>query len=614
MESADVRRRRVERLEREFDAAPGRYRLKLGLLAALGYGVLGASLLLTLVLAIVLVVYCLIRPPEDGLIVIPILSLGAIGLVVLRALWIRFEAPAGYALAAGEAPALRGEVERIRRDVGAQRLHGIVIDDQLNAAAAFVPAGIGLWHQRHYLVLGLPLLRLLDGAEMAAVIAHEFGHFNQQHGRFSAWIYRLRVSWYRVLEGLSGPGMASQHLFWRFFRWYAPYFDVRSFVLARRQEYAADGVAAAVVGAEPMARALARLGLASDWLSETFWPEVERSAHAQAFPPVHVHARLGQGLAQERLRHERIPRWLLAHRPAPEDTHPGLRQRLTALGCSEEIRLQSAPLSAAESWLDAGLLDRLEQRFSRDWQSRAKADWEARHHTLAEEGRRLDLLDGLPQRNPAEWLEYAALIETHRPATDAVPLYREGLRHLPAHAVGQCRLGVLLLRQGQEEAGLEHMQQAMRLDRGLIAQVLHQLDLHLRSQPETSRLHAVARKLRSDFGDAGDRLDGQEAGTDLQAHDLDEGQAQAVRRALAGFDRIAAAWVLRQPAPGLSLSPHYLVLVEWTGSVASEQAALPRLAGRLALPGTFELLSSSGRGPLLRRARAVIGAGIYRRR
>ena len=69
--------------------------------------------------------------------------LAVAGTVVLRALWIRFVLPEGHDLQPDEAPELRAEVERIREAVGAAPLHGIVINRELNAAAAFVPRGLG---------------------------------------------------------------------------------------------------------------------------------------------------------------------------------------------------------------------------------------------------------------------------------------------------------------------------------------------------------------------------------------------------------------------------------------------------------------------------------------
>src|SRR5690606_36583267 len=64
MQSAESRRKLVARLEREAEESPARYRLKLALLAALGYAVLLTALALTLGLLVSIVLYMLIvRPP-----------------------------------------------------------------------------------------------------------------------------------------------------------------------------------------------------------------------------------------------------------------------------------------------------------------------------------------------------------------------------------------------------------------------------------------------------------------------------------------------------------------------------------------------------------------------
>jgi Zn-dependent protease with chaperone function len=615
MESDHVRRARMARLEQAYDAAPGRYHLRLALLAALGYLVMGAALLLTAGVALVLVFHLLFRPGGDGWILMPILLLGLTGAVLARALWIRFVPPEGYALADGEAPALRAEVERIRQAVGAQRLHGIVIDAQLNAAAAHVPVGFGLWRPRHYLVIGLPLLQLLDREELASVIAHEFGHFHDERRRFSSWIYRSRVGWYRVLEGLSRQALGSQVLLLMFFRWYARCFDEHSFVLARRQEYAADAAARAVAGTTPTATALVRVALASDWLARGFWPEVERTAHAQAYPPVHVGARQAEGLAAQRQQHTRLPAWLLTHVADPDDTHPGLAQRLAALDAGADLRLDGTRPPAAAELLGVELVERLEQRFSREWQAAAKPAWEARHRRLQAERQRLDALESDPRRSPAEWLEYAALMEEHRPGSDAAPLYREAVRQSPTHAVAHGRLGLLLLRQGSDEEGIEHLQRAMRLDAALAPLLLRDLDEHVRTRPPGSPLHATATRLREAFeaGPAAAHGDGAEDDV-YSPHGLDASQLQAIRRVLAGYERIASAWVVRRKAPDLSVEPHFVVLLEWAGSVASETAAVPRLTAQLALPGTFTVLTTTRRTPELRQLRSRAGEPVHQRR
>ncbi|WP_368563132.1 M48 family metalloprotease [Pseudoxanthomonas sp. UTMC 1351] len=614
MRSMEARRRLVERLEREVHVAPARYRLKLALLAALGYAVLAVSLAMTLGVAVFLVLYVVIvRPPADPMVVIPILMLGTVGVVILRALWIRFSEPDGHRLQPGEAPGLREEVERIRRQVGAERLHGIVIDDALNAAAAYVPSGVGLWNQRHYLVLGLPLLQLLNRSELAAVIAHEFGHFHGGHGRFGAWIYRLRSSWYRLMEGVASGGWSVGQLLGLFFRWYAPYFDAYSFVLARRQEYAADAVGAAVAGERAMASALVRVGLAADWLQRDFWPGVHRSEQDQSYPPAHVHGRLSSAIREHRRTHEGAPRWLLERDAGLDDTHPTLAQRLNALKIMIAPRPDSASDHSAADLLGEVLHEKLEQRFSREWHEAAKREWEARHRQWELERRRLTELEAHNERSPAEWVEYAALAEAHRLAQDALTLYREALARSPSHVWTRYRLGALLLKRGDEAEGIECLQRAMESNAAVIEPALQSLEEHARTQPDDSNVFTVMAALRKRYG-AGIH-DGNRLETDAEwlPHALDAVQMQGIARVFRGFEKIAEAWIVLQPAGGTSALPHYLVLVRWTGSVVSESVGLERLADQLRLPGTFTIVTTTTQAALARQIRSKAGEPAYQR-
>lgn len=612
MQSAEARRQLVERLEREAEHAPARYRLKLALLAALGYAVLGAALATTLGLLLFIIGYMLlVRPPLDPYLAIPIIVLGTAGAVVWRALWIRFVAPEGHDLQPDEAPELRAEVERIRTSVGAAPLHGIVINDELNAAAAFVPRGLGLWRQRHYLILGLPLLHALDRRELAAVIAHEFGHFHGGDGRFNGWIYRLRSSWQRLLEGMAATGsMAGGQLLWLFFRWYAPYFDAYSQVLARRQEYAADAVGAQVAGAEAMTGALVRISIASDWLSDQFWPDVHQSARVQAYPPIAVHEQLAQGLSGERGREVRIPARLLARQPEPEDTHPTLVKRAAALQVDllQVRQAAGAPAAAMLGGLDASL----QQRFSLEWRTAADAEWKARYQQARRERERLAELEAHPTHTPAEAVELACLVEDHHPGSDALPRYRQALERMPSHASGHYRLGALLLKRGAESDGVQHLQRAMELDATLVEPALRVLDLHLRGQPDESALHVGVEVLRTRYL-LGLQDSQPEPDAALQPHALDTSQLHGLARVLRAYEKVRRAWVVRRPMSGTEVMPHYLVLLDWSGSVASERAALSRITTQLPLPGSCAVLTTSSDAALARRVAHDAAEPVYQR-
>lgn len=615
MKSMQARRQLLQRLEREARDAPGRYRLKLGLLALLGYAVIGLSLLLTLGMTVFLLLYlAIVRPAVEPAIAVPLIMLGILGVVLLRALWVRFDLPAGHVLQEHEAPALQREVERIRAQVGAAPLHGLILNAELNAAAVFMPNGVGTWRQRHYLVLGLPLMQLLDRDELAAVIAHEFGHFHGGHGRFSGWVYRLRVSWYRVMQGLAATPSSAGHLFWLFLRWYAPYFDAYSQVLAREQEHEADAVAAEVAGREPAARALARIALAADWLERDFWPEVHLAEQVQAYPPVQVYARLATGLRQHGQGRGALPPWLLDREPALEDSHPTLRQRLQALGAEPGLEsVAPANASAADALLGQALVETLEQRFSLEWRQANEVQWRSNHQQRLGEARRLAELEARAALTAAEAVELAGLIERHRPGADPLPVYLEALERLPSHALGQQRLGLLLLARKRYPEAVQRLHRAIELDPALSGPILYELESHARGKPREAAVHTDLQRLRDRYAAAA--LDPAVIAEDgdaeeLSPHQLDPAQLQALQRSLAGFGKITGVWLVRKRSAGMSALPHYLVLVHWAGSVASENAALEQLGGKLRLPGSFKLLSTSAGGALAKRLRQAQGARV----
>lgn len=616
MQSAESRRKLVERLEREAEESPARYRLKLALLAALGYGVLVAALALTLGLLIFIVLYMLIvRPPADPWIAIPTIVLGMTGTVVLRSVWIRFVPPQGHHLQPGEAPELRAEIERVRSAVGAGPLHGIVINAELNAAAAYVSDGLALWRQKHYLVLGLPLLQALDRRELAAVIAHEFGHFHGGHGRFAGWIYRLRGSWLRLMEGMAGEGVWGGQLLWLFFRWYAPYFDAYSHVLARRHEYAADAVGARVAGAEAMASALVRIELASDWLHGEFWPEVERSARVQSYPPMEVQERLAERLQRSLPEHVRIPARLLGREPGLDDTHPTLEKRLAALRIDQSLPAGRIATEPASLLLGDRLVP-LRERFSREWQAAAKPQWQTLHRQSEIERNRLAELEAHAAHTAAEAVELACLSEDHRLGVDALPLYLSALERAPSDARGQYRLGALLLKRERETEGIERLQRAMELDASLIPPALRCLDDYARGLPAEAAAVATVETLRARYlpqmREPGTR-NASIGDEDLLPHALEVAQLRDLARTLRGHEKVRGAWIARKRLQGAEVMPHYLVVLDWAGSVASERAALPRIAGQLALSGTCTVLTLTSDAALARRIRQATGEPVYQR-
>lgn len=603
----------IERLQAQAREAPQAYRTRVALLAALGYAVLGLILLIAVGLPVGIVIALLVSGREfDPWVFVALLPQSVFAVVVVRALWLRFDPPSGYRLMPGDAPALEAEIERLRLAAGAPALEAVVIDSDLNAGAASLPRVLGLMGYRHYMVIGLPLMRLLDSAELSAVIAHEFGHFRSGHGRFSGWIYRVRLGWFRLVEGMARSGAAMSRLFVKFFEWYAPYFNAYSFVLAREDEYEADAVSARVAGEAARVSALIRLEHASQWLTRRYAPKLQARMRAQPQPPAQYNALFAAALRE--LPPIDIARLLISAERDNDltDTHPTLPQRVSAVGAPPVLRPQDAP---AATLLGEALV-RIERRLDEVWREETRKPWAAAYAEAKADRERLDALERRGEWDAAETLKHAQLVDTLRPDFDAALLYDRAIERSPDSASARVRAGVLRI-DADDVAGVEQLRQAMTLDAGAIRPVFEKLRTYERDGTIAPHVADALAALREEFAERAKSLearDGVAEDDDLIAHDLDATTLDGLREALARVEQVGQAWLARKRFDLAEEPAHYALLVTWRGSVASEGSGLKRVVAALRLPGSVSVFTESEHKAEARRVRGLCGEPVYRRK
>ena len=97
----------------------------------------------------------------------PLFVVGAVFVVVVPALRVKVFRPEGVKLTAANAPHLLDLVERLRRELRASRLSGVLLVEEPTAYVCEVPRlGVLGWN-RIYLVLGLPYLLALGLSAVA---------------------------------------------------------------------------------------------------------------------------------------------------------------------------------------------------------------------------------------------------------------------------------------------------------------------------------------------------------------------------------------------------------------------------------------------------------------
>lgn len=277
----------------------------------------------------------------------------------------------GQALSHSQAPLLWDFVRDVAQRTGARLPDSVVVGLNEGFFVTEHPVALASGHcvpEGRVLYLPLPYMAFLDRAQVAAVVAHELGHFT---GEDTAYGLRFTPI-YRALAG-SILALTNEHADdddgWRawitapaslYGKWFLQCFDEAVHHWSRERELAADAFGSRIAGTEAAALALLRSTVLHELVEEAL-------AHNREAPPERREGVLSmvrrlvaeRGLADPRDHLEDC-------QPHPLDTHPSLKARLAALDVALtpelaartrdtreaclllELGLESAPTASAE--------------------------------------------------------------------------------------------------------------------------------------------------------------------------------------------------------------------------------------------------------------------------
>jgi Zn-dependent protease with chaperone function len=461
----------VTQLQEEAKYAPKMYKLKVLLLTLLGYGYIFLILAAGLAGIGLILYYVLFNNGPTGLSFKFILIIGAVVFLIFRSLWFRMEEPSGLEVTPEKAPALFKEVEQIRKALNGPKIHRVLLTDEFNASIVQHPRFGFFGFYRNYLILGLPLLQALSVDQVRSVIAHEMGHLAGSHGRFAAFIYRIRETWRRLLDNLKLEESWSTFIFKAFFSRYVPYFYAYTFVLARQQEYEADECSAQIAGREVAAASLVSLNLQGQKLSEQFWSGIYKQAETDPMPPKDVYSKMELSLSQP-TDPNKAKVWLqnaLQVKTDLGDTHPSLNDRISALGLSPQGVRTNYETGSARFFLGESLNEYLEL-LNEIWFEQQADNWKHQYEHVAESKRKLNELSGknISDLSFDDAMTRAMLTEQYKTEEEALGVYKEIDQAFPPHAAVKFSIGRVLLGQRNGD-GISFIETAMELDEDFVS-------------------------------------------------------------------------------------------------------------------------------------------------
>jgi heat shock protein HtpX len=233
--------------------------------------------------------------------------------------------PPGPELRPSEQPKLFELLESVRAATGQGQPRHVYLDLQVNAWVSQRGGFMGVGSRR-VMGLGLPLIQALTVEQLRAVVAHEFGHYHGGDTRLGPWIYNTRVGIARTLERLEDsvirlPFVAYGRLFFRITN-----------AVSRRQEFAADALAARVVSAQALIGGLKQAHRAAEAFGPFWQAEFAPALHYQVRPPLATgFARFLQLRGVAAGVDNALQAALATHTTDPNDSHPSLPERCAAL-------------------------------------------------------------------------------------------------------------------------------------------------------------------------------------------------------------------------------------------------------------------------------------------
>ena len=236
----------------------------------------------------------------------------------------RFQAP-GPELDAASQPDLFAEIADIARATGQPMPASVFLVGDINAFVTQRGGIMGIGSQR-VMGIGFPLLLILTVPELRAVLAHEFGHFHGGDTRLGPWIYKTRQAIGRTLARLRGGWLRMPFL------GYGRIFLLVTNAMSRRQELAADALAARIAGASHLVAGLKKTS-AGRPIYDLYFRQTLQPLLARGFLPP-IAEGCSRFFAQERIARamdKTLEKSLEQSKQNPYDSHPPLRDRIAAV-------------------------------------------------------------------------------------------------------------------------------------------------------------------------------------------------------------------------------------------------------------------------------------------
>lgn len=390
---------------------------------------------------------------------------------------VAIEKPTGLRLSRRHYPTLFKEIDAVRKQLRLRKIHGVWLNDELNAGAAQLSRVLRVGPLRNEILIGLPLMEAVRLDEFRGILAHELAHLSRKHGHFLVRVIGLREGWSEAAEPRGF--FVVRLLLGRFARWYWPNLRAHLDVQGRLEEQEADRLAIAGTDANALRSGKARTTMLDHLVMDDYIESLNHQSALNEEPPSDAVSQLIEkvrGSFDDDEVYRAIVR-SLADTTEAEETHPSLQESLVAMGWKShgsmvedakaiQAMLAPAGLSASEC-LFPDKREALRSELDARWKVENAELWAESHQLGQGQRRTLDRIEKRLKERGELSLEDAVIRAklTHQleGRSQAIPLFREVLQRDPRCAEASLELGLCLVKE-DDVAGAVLLERAIEIE------------------------------------------------------------------------------------------------------------------------------------------------------
>ncbi len=567
----------VKELDKFVHQQPHKYKLRVKLLASLGYAyIIGLITFLLGLAGSLIYLGIFFRLPISYIFINVLVNFFLIYLaitaiwftvIIFKSLKIYFPKPKGVELNRQQTPQLFQFIDDLTSTLQASKCDRILLSGDFNAGVVQIPR---FWKlHENYLILGLPLMCALSLEQFRAVLAHELGHLSRNHSQLQGQVYLVRKTWYQVWVNLKESSLDSTFLLNAFLNWYAPFLYAYSFAMARSDEYEADRYAKEIAGADIIAEALIRIEVSSRYMQTAFWDSLYKQYHHQSLTPSNVYTNLVDFLSKDLPSEQQVKLLDLALDQCTSyaDTHPCLSERLASIGynsANDQLMVPNVPATNAAKVLLNDSLESYISCFNKEWQLQTSIKWYEWHKDSQDLQMRIEYLENQAKSQPLKidkaW-ELASLTLNFKGDTAAIPKFKAFLDVDPKHADANYAIANILLEKGDDQ-GVQYMEMAMEQDYGKVVSGCELVRAFMRQKGDFERADYYRERGNSHYQLL---LLAQEERTCIDAkdkfitHNLPKDLLESLSKQLSDYPQMKEAYIVQKTVKYFSEQPFYIL-------------------------------------------------------